>query len=83
MKKLLTAVEMGPWVELKLPMELPLLVELCWAEKQVYWRPGVEYGYEFGVASRLLRNRSIQVRAYMGQEVKVGRRWVFEVGNRM
>ena len=82
MKKLLTVVEMDPWAELILPMELPLSVELCWAGNQIYWRPGVEYEYESEVASRLLRNRSIQVRAYMGQEVKVVRRWVFEVGDR-
>jgi hypothetical protein len=36
---------------------------------------GIEYEKESGVASRILRNRSILERLYMGREVKVWKYW--------
>ena len=70
------------WAGRTLPMELLLLVagdRLGMIQVETCRGQGVEYQNEFGVASRILRIRSIPERLYMGLGVKVWKYWGFEI----
>jgi hypothetical protein len=82
MMRLLKVEVRGPWGERRLPMELLLLVAgsaLGMIQIGSYRDRGIEYENESGVASRILRNRSILGRLYMGLGVRGWKYWGSEV----